>query len=127
MSTEKLFHNLLNKMVNAQIDLAAYLQLRQAKGYMSVSDTDHLRDNLFELCDELRTHAPTLSASLTPAQNAAFHAVTEALAHAAVCLMSGHHDCPSFIAVNPDALQGCLDTLSSSIQVVNTSAPWAHA
>ncbi|MDX6022907.1 biofilm formation regulator BssR [Scandinavium sp. V105_16] len=127
MNAERLFHNLLNKLVNAQIDLAAYLQLRRAKGYMSVSDTDHLRDNLFELCGELRTHAPALATSLTPAHNAAFHAATEALAHAAVSMMSGHHDCPSFIAVNPDALQGCLDTLSSAIQVVNTSAPRAHA
>jgi biofilm regulator BssR len=127
MNVDRLFRNLLNKLVNAQIDLSTYLQLRRAKGYMSVSDNDHLRDNLFELCGELRTHTATLSPSLTPAQNEALHAAGEALAHAAVCLMTGHHDCPSFIAVNPDALQRCLDTLSTNIQIVNKSTPRAHA
>lgn len=123
MNVDRLFLNLLNKLVNAQIDLAAYLQLRRAKGYMSVSDNDHLRDNLFELCGELRANAATLSPTLTPEQNAALYTAGEALASAAVCLMSGHHDCPSFIAVNPDGLQRCLDTLSINIQIVNKSAP----
>jgi biofilm regulator BssR len=127
MNVDRLFHNLLNKLVNVQIDLAAYLQLRRAKGYMSVSDNDHLRENLFELCGELRHNAAALSSSLTPAQNEALHTAGEALASAAVCLMTGHHDCPSFIAVNPDALQRCLDILSTNIQVMNKSAPLAHA
>lgn len=127
MNVDRLFRNLLNKLVNAQIDLAAYLQLRRAKGYMSVSDNDHLRDNLFELSVELRTHAMTLSPALAPSQNEALRAAGEALSSAAVCLMTGHHDCPSFITVNPDALQRCLDTLAVNIQVVNKSAPLAHA
>ncbi|MCS2158387.1 biofilm formation regulator BssR [Scandinavium sp. H11S7] len=127
MNVDRLFRNLLNKLVNAQIDLAAYLQLRRAKGYMSVSDNDHLRENLFELCGELRHHAATLSPSLTPVQNEALHTAGETLASAAVCLMTGHHDCPSFIAVNPDVLQRCLDTLSDNIQAMNKSAPRAHA
>lgn len=127
MHVDRLFRNVLNKLVNAQIDLATYLQLRRAKGYMSVSDNDHLRENLFELCGELRLHAATLSSSLTSAQNEALHTAGGALASAAVCLMTGHHDCPSFIAVNPDALQRCLDTLSDNIQALNKSAPRAHA
>lgn len=45
MSVDRLKRDLLNKMINARIDLAAYLQLRKAKGYMSVSESDHLRDN----------------------------------------------------------------------------------
>ena len=48
MSVDRLKRDLLNKLINARIDLAAYLQLRKAKGYMSVSESEHLRDNLFE-------------------------------------------------------------------------------
>lgn len=127
MNVDRRFRHLLNKLVNTQIDLAAYLQLRRAKGYMSVSDNDHLRENCFDLCGELRENAAALSPSLAPAQSEALHAAGEALASAAVCLMSGHHDCPSFIVVNPDGLQRCLDTLAVNIQVINKSAPMTHA
>lgn len=45
MFVDRLRTDLLNKLINARIDLAAYLQLRMAKGYMSVSENDHLREN----------------------------------------------------------------------------------
>lgn len=45
MVVDRLRTDLLNKLINARIDLAAYLQLRKAKGYMSVSESDTLRDN----------------------------------------------------------------------------------
>ena len=32
MSVDRRYTNLLNKLINANIDLAAYLQLRKAKG-----------------------------------------------------------------------------------------------
>ena len=48
MSVDRLKRDLLNKLINARIDLAAYLQLRKAKGYMSVSESENLRDNFFE-------------------------------------------------------------------------------
>ncbi|MCD4622033.1 biofilm formation regulator BssR, partial [Proteus mirabilis] len=44
------------------------------------------------------------------------HHAEGALAAAAVCLMSGHHDCPNFIAVNAEKLNTCLTTLTLSIQ-----------
>lgn len=53
MVVDRLRTDLLNKLINARIDLAAYLQLRKAKGYMSVSESDSLRDNFFELNREL--------------------------------------------------------------------------
>ena len=34
MSVDRLYRNLMNKLINANIDLDAYLQLRKAKGYM---------------------------------------------------------------------------------------------
>jgi biofilm regulator BssR len=63
MSVDRLKRDLLNKLINARIDLAAYLQLRKAKGYMSVSESEHLRDNLFELCNFMREKAPILKAN----------------------------------------------------------------
>ena len=53
MTVDRLYRHLLQKLINANIDIDAYLQLRKAKGYMSVSENDHLRDNLFELCREM--------------------------------------------------------------------------
>ncbi|MEL2361075.1 biofilm formation regulator BssR, partial [Klebsiella pneumoniae] len=35
MSVDRLKRDLLNKLINTRIDLAAYLQLRKAKGYMT--------------------------------------------------------------------------------------------
>ena len=58
MTVDRLYRHLLQKLINANIDIDAYLQLRKAKGYMSVSENDHLRDNLFELCREMRAQAP---------------------------------------------------------------------
>lgn len=40
MTVDRLKRDLLNKLINARIDLAAYLRLRKAKGYMSVSESD---------------------------------------------------------------------------------------
>ncbi|VDR28757.1 biofilm formation regulatory protein BssR [Raoultella terrigena] len=62
MTVDRLYRNLLNKLINANIDLDAYLQLRKAKGYMSVSENEHLRDNLFELCRELREGCAAIAA-----------------------------------------------------------------
>ena len=44
MTVDRLYRHLLQKLINANIDIDAYLQLRKAKGYMSVSENDHLRD-----------------------------------------------------------------------------------
>ncbi|MEG2265657.1 MAG: biofilm formation regulator BssR, partial [Acinetobacter sp.] len=53
MVFDRLRTYLLNKLINARIELAAYLQLRKAKGYMSVSESDRLRDVFFALNREL--------------------------------------------------------------------------
>ena len=41
--------DLLNRLIDARVDLAAYVQLRKAKGYMSVSESNHLRVIFFKL------------------------------------------------------------------------------
>ncbi|MGQ7073394.1 biofilm formation regulator BssR, partial [Escherichia sp. SP-MK2] len=38
--------DLLNRLIDARVDLAAYVQLRKAKGYMSVSES-YLVDDCF--------------------------------------------------------------------------------
>ncbi|QGN37386.1 biofilm formation regulator BssR [Klebsiella oxytoca] len=127
MTVDRLYRNLVDKLINANIDLDAYLQLRKAKGYMSVSESDHLRDNLFELCHEMRERAPRLQNVIALEEKEALRLAGEAIASAAVCLMSGHHDCPSYIAVNVDKLENCLTVLTLNIHKLNDSAPITHA
>ena len=127
MSVDRLYRNLMNKLINANIDLDAYLQLRKAKGYMSVSENDHLRDNLFELCNEIRENAPRLQDVVTPEEKEVLHLVEDAVASAAVCLMSGHHDCPAYIAVNVENLNRCLMGLSLNVRRLDTLAHSLHA
>lgn len=123
MSAARLTRNLLNKLVNARIDLDAYLQLRKAKGYMTVSESDELRDNLFELCTEMRGQA----ALPEPQEREALHNATQAMVKAAVSLMSGHHDCPQFVAVDADKLERCLTVLTSSITQLDLSLTHSSA
>ncbi len=88
--------DLLNRLIDARVDLAAYVQLRKAKGYMSVSESNHLRDNFFKLNRELALYKSLrLNLHLDQEEWSALHHAEEALATAAVCLMSGHRaaDC----------------------------------
>ena len=126
MSVDRLYRNLLNKLINANIDLDAYLQLRKAKGYMSVSENEHLRDNLFELCGEMREYGLQLQHVLAPEEKDALRLAGGAIASAAICLMSGHHDCPSYIAVNVETLERCLAELTMNIRKLNKQAPVTH-
>ncbi|MFH2502155.1 biofilm formation regulator BssR [Klebsiella indica] len=127
MTVDRRYRNLMNKLINANIDIDAYLQLRKAKGYMSVSENDHLRDNLFELCHEMREHAPLLQYAATPEERESLRLAGEAVASAAICLMSGHHDCPAYIAINVDKLERCLAVLTLNIHKLNALAPVTHA
>lgn len=123
MSAVRLTRNLLNKLINARIDLDAYLQLRKAKGYMTVSESDQLRDNLFDLCTEMRTQA----ALPDPEVREALHNAAEAMVTAAVSLMSGRHDCPQFVTVDADKLERCLTVLTASIKQLNVSTSHSSA
>jgi biofilm regulator BssR len=123
MSAARLTRNLLNKLINARIDLDAYLRLRKAKGYMTVSESDELRDNLFDLCTEMR-HQTALP---EPEAREALHNAAEAMVTAAVSLMSGRHDCPQFVAVDADKLERCLTVLTTSIKQLNVSTSHASA
>lgn len=119
MSVDRLKRDLLNKLINARIDLAAYLQLRKAKGYMSVSESENLRDNFFELCNFMREKAPILKAHCAESELVALRRAAEVLSIAGVCLMNGRQDCPIFIAVNAEKLENCLTTLALCIMCLN--------
>ncbi|XPE24196.1 biofilm formation regulator BssR [Shigella sonnei] len=88
---------------------------------MSVSESNHLRDNFFKLNRELPIIAAVQFSSGCRKWSALHHA-EEALATAAVCLMSGHHDCPTAITVNADKLENCLMSLTLSIQSLQKHA-----
>ena len=123
MSVDRLKRDLLNKLINARIDLAAYLQLRVAKGYMSVSESDHLRENCFELCAYMRKQAPILREHYDADEQRILCRAADALSKAAVCLMTGHHDCPTFVAVSADKLENCLTTLTLCIMCLKEHTP----
>jgi biofilm regulator BssR len=115
MSRTTLKRDLLKKMIVAKIDIAAYLSLRRAKGYMSVVESEHLRDNLFDLCNEYREKLPEVKAALLAQEIASLDRGIAAVSSAAVCLMSGRHDCPRYIAIDADKLESCLERLSHSL------------
>ncbi|MFU0919393.1 biofilm formation regulator BssR [Kluyvera sichuanensis] len=127
MTDSKLKRQMMRRLINARIDLDAYLQLRKAKGYMSVGDNDHLRTNLLELCCELRGNAVPLKRCSSLNELEMMRQAGEALASAAVCLMTGRYDCPSYIAVNVETLERCLTALTTSIRKLDAESPMAHA
>lgn len=123
MTESKLKRKLVRRLINARIDLDAYLQLRKAKGYMSVGENDHLRTNLLELCSELRDNAVALKLCTSLNELELMRQAGEAMASAAVCLMSGRYDCPSYIAVNVETLDRCLAALTKSIRKLDAGSP----
>ena len=127
MTDSKLKRQMMRRLINARIDLDAYLQLRKAKGYMSVGDNAHLRTNLLELCGELRGNAVPLKRCSSRKELEMMRQAGEALASAAVCLMTGRYDCPSYIAVNVETLERCLTALTNSIRKLDAESPMTHA
>ena len=116
MTGEPLKRDLLKKMIIAKIDVAAYLALRKAKGYMSVIETEHLRDNLFDLSNEYREKSLRLTPSLAMQDRASIEHGMNAVSSAAVCLMTGRHDCPQYIAIDAEKLESSLQQLSASLK-----------
>ena len=116
MTGESLKREILKKMIIAKIDVAAYLSMRKAKGYMSVNETEHLRDNLFDLSAEYREKSLSLKSRLSSQEIASINQGISAVSAAAVCLMSGRHDCPQYIAIDADKLENGLRQLSASLK-----------
>jgi biofilm regulator BssR len=116
MTGDPIKRDLLKKMIIAKIDVAAYLTLRKAKGYMSVVETEHLRDNLFDLSKEYHEKSLRLRPTLEAQEIESISQGMDAVCSAAVCLMSGRHDCPQYIAVDADKLDTCLSALSASLK-----------
>lgn len=103
-------------LLEARLNLAAYVQLLKAKGYMSVSESNQLRDNFFKLSTEIRSLAEKNPSIRECLDKEVMCRAEGALSSAAVCLMSGHHDCPTYIAVNAEKLERCLNALSFCIE-----------
>ncbi|EBR8157867.1 transcriptional regulator [Salmonella enterica subsp. enterica serovar Newport] len=126
-TTDRLRYQLTQTLIRTQAGLAGYLLLRQAKGYMSVSENDALRENLFALYCEIHDGMLPMKNSLVPAEREAWRQTADAIASAVVCLMTGEHDSPSYIAVNVGQLTDCLKSLTRSIARLNALTASTHA
>ena len=89
---------------------------------MSVSDNDHLRTNLLELCGELRRRVIALKRGSSPTELATFRQARGATPSAAACLISSRYDCPSYIAVPVVTLVRSLAALAKSIQKLDAES-----
>ncbi|EBN4581867.1 transcriptional regulator [Salmonella enterica] len=127
MTTDRRRYHLTQTLIRTQAGLAGYLQMRQAKGYMSVSENDALRDNLFALYREIHDGILPMKNSLAPAEREAWRQTADAIASAVVCLMTGEHDSPSYITVNVGQLTDCLKSLTRSIARLNALTASTHA
>ncbi|WP_086871791.1 biofilm formation regulator BssR [Kosakonia pseudosacchari] len=127
MTVDELARRLLKKLIAARSDLAAYIQMRKAKGYMSVSENDRLRERFFALALEIRDKGERLNDLPDRDSRSAIYRAEEALSSAAVCLMSGRQDCPTYISVNVDKLERSLNVLNYCIQYLNEHSPLEEA
>ncbi|PDO81749.1 biofilm formation regulator BssR [Kosakonia pseudosacchari] len=127
MTVDELARRLLTKLIAARSDLAAYIQMRKAKGYMSVSENDRLRERFFALALEIRDKGERLNDLPDRDSRSAIYRAEEALSSAAVCLMSGRQDCPTYISVNVDKLERSLNVLNYCIQYLNEHSPLEEA
>ncbi|AGN87882.1 MULTISPECIES: biofilm formation regulator BssR [Enterobacteriaceae] len=127
MTVDELARRLLTKLIAARSDLAAYIQMRKAKGYMSVSENDRLRERFFALALEIRDKGERLNEMPDRDSRSAIYRAEEALSSAAVCLMSGRQDCPTYISVNVDKLERSLNVLNYCIQYLNEHSPLEEA
>ena len=118
MSGRTLKHDLLKKLQVAKVEIAAYLALRKAKGYMSVSESEQLRTRLLDVCQRSRDAAFVLQASLPDDEKDDFRHAIEACSSAALCLMSGRKDCPQYISVDAVKLEASLMLLSRSLNAL---------
>lgn len=118
MSVDRLKRDLLNKLINVRTELATYLQLRMAKGNMSVGESERLRDSCFTLCNYLRENAQVLERHYDESEQLALRRAAQALSTIAVCIMSGHLDChcPTFISVDARTLENGLTALTDCIE-----------
>ena len=127
MTVDELARRLLTKLIAARRDVAAYIQMRKAKGYMSVSENDRLRERFFALALEIRDKGERLNEMPDRDSRSAIYRAEEALSSAAVCLMSGRQDCPTYISVNVDKLERSLNVLNYCIQYLNEHSPLEEA
>ncbi|MGR4048920.1 biofilm formation regulator BssR [Kosakonia cowanii] len=127
MTADELARRLVMKLMTARTDLAAYIQMRKAKGYMSVNENDRLREMFFSLALEIRDKSERLQEIEDRDTRSAMYSAEEALSSAAVSLMSGRRDCANFISVNVDKLERSLTILEYSIQYLNEHSPLAEA
>lgn len=127
MIVDELTQYLLDQLLEARTELAGYIQMRKAKGYMSVSENDRLREHFFALAKEIRDNGVQLNKLPDADVRGALYRAEEAVSSVAVCLLSGRQDCPTYIAVNVDKLDRSLNVLNFSIGYIQEHSSLAEA
>ena len=100
--------------------------MRKAKGYMSVSENDQLREHFFDLAREIRDNGVQLNTLQDADTRGALYRAEEAISSVAVCLLSGRQDCPTYIAVNVEKLERAFNVLNFSIKYLCEHVPLAE-
>ncbi|XTZ37109.1 biofilm formation regulator BssR [Salmonella enterica] len=127
MTIDEITRRLLYKLIAARIDLVAYVQRRKAQGYVSTSENDRLRESYFALAKEIRDKGERLDELADNDARGAIRRAGEALSTAAVCMMGGRQDCPTYITVNVDQLERSLNALDYSIHYLSEHSPLEEA
>ncbi|NDJ58341.1 biofilm formation regulator BssR [Enterobacteriaceae bacterium 4M9] len=100
---------LLQRLGEMHRTLFSTLQICRACGQLSMAESERLRDALFALSAQFRLPGEGVpEQEIVLCQNAA-----QALSHAALCLMSGPHDCPQWCSVDARKLAACVDELGN--------------
>lgn len=126
MIVDELTQYLLDQLLEARTELADYIQMRKAKGYMSVSENNRLREHFFALAKEIRDNGVQLNRLPDADVRGALYRAEEAMSSVAVCLLSGRQDCPTYIAVNVDKLDRSLNVLNFSIDYIQVYSSLAE-
>lgn len=98
--------------------LVRMLQIVRACGYLSRSDSEQLRDNLFRLGTLYRTELPGLMASGNTAECQCLRNGQDALCRAGLCLMSGERGGPGYVSIDADKLATCISDLEPAIALL---------
>ncbi|BDH46554.1 hypothetical protein TUM12370_25980 [Salmonella enterica subsp. enterica serovar Choleraesuis] len=110
-------HAVIRQLQVLNGELKNYLQMRKAKGYMHEAETARLRNALFALNADYQEVRWPLASQMNRAQFMGLQDAMHAVNATAVCLLSGSHDCPSYVSVDVPRLEACLALLQEGMDV----------
>jgi hypothetical protein len=118
MNAMKSDNTLPLELKHAHLVLVRMLQIVRACGYLSRSDSEQLRTNLFRLGAQYRAALPGLMAARDRAECQCLRNGQEALCRAGLCLMSGASDGPGYVRVDIRRLAACISDLEPAVALL---------